>query len=72
MQVMLDKGLVSRGGSVCRSHVYEALLPKEQTQKAVAGDLLRREVFRWLGENLLTGRSPRSRRQRTNWIKFGA
>ena len=41
MQLMLDKGLVTRSERF-RSHVYEARAPKEQTQKQIAGDLLRR------------------------------
>ncbi len=53
MQVMLDKGLVSRSERF-RSHVYEALLPKEQTQKAVAGDLLRR-AFGGSAKSMLLG-----------------
>src|SRR5271163_433743 len=53
MQVMLDKGLVSRSERF-RSHVYEAVLPKEQTQKAVAGDLLRR-AFGGSAKSLVLG-----------------
>jgi len=41
MQLMLEKGLVTRSERF-RSHVYEARAPKEQTQKQIAGDLLRR------------------------------
>jgi BlaI family transcriptional regulator, penicillinase repressor len=40
MQIMLVKGLVTR--SEChRSHVYEPRFPKEQTQRELAGNLLR-------------------------------
>ena len=53
MQVMLDKGLVSRSERF-RSHVYEAVQPKEQTQKAVAGDLLRR-AFGGSAKSLVLG-----------------
>src|SRR5579864_8871039 len=38
MQVMFDKGLLTRSERF-RSHVYEAGLPKEQTQKQILGDL---------------------------------
>ena len=41
MQLMTEKGLllrVERFGS----HVYEAAVPKEQTQRQIAGDLLKR------------------------------
>jgi len=41
MQVMAEKGLVRRSERF-RSHVYQAALPKEQTQKQIAGDLLER------------------------------
>ena len=41
MQVMLEKGLLIRSVRF-RSHVYEAGVPKEQTQQQVAGDLLKR------------------------------
>src|SRR5580692_2560904 len=41
MQVMADKGLVSRSERF-RSHIYEAAVPKEQTQTEIAGDLLKR------------------------------
>lgn len=41
MQVMTEKGLVVRNERY-RSHVYEAGIPPEQTQQALAGDLLRR------------------------------
>lgn len=41
MQVMLEKGLLRRSERY-QSHVYEASVPKEQTQQQVAGDLLKR------------------------------
>jgi len=41
MQLMTEKGLVVRSERF-RSHVYEAGVPKEQTQKQIAGDLLKR------------------------------
>jgi BlaI family transcriptional regulator, penicillinase repressor len=41
MQLMTEKGLIIRGERF-GSHVYEASVPKEQTQKQIAGDLLKR------------------------------
>ena len=41
MQVMAEKGLVTRSERF-RSHVYEAGVPREDTQQQLAGDLLRR------------------------------
>jgi predicted transcriptional regulator len=41
MQLMMEKGLLKRSERF-RSHVYEASIPKEQTQQQVAGDLLKR------------------------------
>ncbi|HEY1760532.1 MAG TPA: BlaI/MecI/CopY family transcriptional regulator [Bryobacteraceae bacterium] len=41
MQVMTEKGLLVRSERY-RSHVYEAGIPKEETQQQLAGDLLRR------------------------------
>ena len=41
MQLMTGKGLLVRSERF-RSHVYEAGVPKEQTQKQIAGDLLKR------------------------------
>src|ERR1700684_3237694 len=41
MQLMTEKGLLIRSERF-RSHVYEAGVPKEQTQKQIAADLLRR------------------------------
>ena len=41
MQLMTEKGLLARGERF-GSHVYEAAVPKEQTQRQIAGDLLKR------------------------------
>ena len=41
MQLMTEKGLLIRGERF-GSHVYEAGVPKEQTQRQIAGDLLKR------------------------------
>jgi predicted transcriptional regulator len=41
MQLMTEKGLLIRGEHF-GSHIYEASVPKEQTQRQIAGDLLRR------------------------------
>jgi predicted transcriptional regulator len=41
MQLMTDKGLLTRSERF-GSHVYEASAPKEQTQRQIAGDLLKR------------------------------
>lgn len=41
MQVMTEKRLIIRGERF-GSHVYEASVPKEQTQQQIAGDLLKR------------------------------
>jgi len=41
MQVMTEKNLLIRGERF-GSHVYEASIPKEQTQQQIAGDLLKR------------------------------
>ena len=53
MQLMTDKGLVIRSERF-RSHVYEAGVPKEQTQKQIAGDLLAR-AFEGSAKSLLLG-----------------
>jgi BlaI family penicillinase repressor len=43
MQIMADKTLVRRNEvQVQRAHVYEASLPKEQTQQQIVGDLVGR------------------------------
>src|SRR6185295_9060799 len=41
MQLMTEKGLLMRSERF-GSHVYEASVPKEQTQQQIAGDLLKR------------------------------
>jgi BlaI family penicillinase repressor len=41
MQLMTEKGLIGRAERF-GSHVYEASVPKEQTQRQIAGDLLKR------------------------------
>lgn len=41
MQLMTEKGLLIRGERF-GSHVYEASVPKEHTQRQIAGDLLKR------------------------------
>ncbi len=41
MQLMLDKGLLTRSERF-RSHVYEPGAPREQTQQQIAADLLKR------------------------------
>lgn len=53
MQVMVEKGLLVRNERY-RSHVYEARLPKEQTQQQLAGNLLRR-AFNGSAKNLVLG-----------------
>jgi len=53
MQLMAAKGLVTRSERF-RSHVYEAAAPKEQTQKQIAGDLLKR-AFDGSARSLLLG-----------------
>jgi predicted transcriptional regulator len=41
MQIMADKGLVKRDEDQ-RAHLYEAMVPKESTQRQLVGDLLDR------------------------------
>jgi BlaI family transcriptional regulator, penicillinase repressor len=41
LQIMAEKGLVRRDEKQ-RAHIYEAALPRESTQKQLAGDLLQR------------------------------
>jgi BlaI family penicillinase repressor len=53
MQLMFEKGLVARNERY-RSHVYEARAPKEQTQRQLAGDLLKR-AFEGSAKSLLLG-----------------
>ena len=42
MQLMTEKGLLIRTERY-GSHVYEASVPKEQTQRQIAGDILKRD-----------------------------
>lgn len=53
MQVMIDKGLVTRSERF-RSHVYEAGIPKEQTQTQIVRDLLTR-AFEGSARGLVLG-----------------
>jgi BlaI family transcriptional regulator, penicillinase repressor len=53
MQLMFEKGLVVRNERY-RSHVYEARAPKEQTQRQIAGDLLKR-AFEGSAKSLVLG-----------------
>ena len=53
MQLMIEKGLLIRGERL-GSHVYEPALPKEETQKQIAGDLLQR-AFEGSARSLLLG-----------------
>ena len=53
MQLMTDKGLLVRNERF-RSHVYESGVPKDQMQKRIAGDLLKR-VFGGSAKGLIMG-----------------
>lgn len=53
MQLMTEKGLLTRAERF-GSHVYQAAVPREQTQKQIAGDLLRR-AFGGSARSLLMG-----------------
>jgi predicted transcriptional regulator len=53
MQLMTEKGLLTRSERF-GSHVYEATAPKEQTQRQIAGDLLKR-AFGGSARNLVMG-----------------
>lgn len=53
MQLMTEKGLLIRSERF-GSHIYEPALPKEQTQKQIAGDLLQR-AFEGSAKSLLLG-----------------
>jgi BlaI family transcriptional regulator, penicillinase repressor len=53
LQLMFDKGLVVRNERY-RSHVYDARAPKEQTQRQIAGDLLKR-AFDGSAKSLVLG-----------------
>ena len=53
MQIMAEKGLLTRSERY-RSHVYEVRLPKEQTQRQLAKNLLHR-AFDGSAKNLVLG-----------------
>ena len=53
MQLMFEKGLVVRNERY-RSHLYEARVPKAQTQRQIAGDLLQR-AFDGSAKSLVLG-----------------
>jgi BlaI family penicillinase repressor len=53
MQLMFEKGLVVRNERY-RSHLYEPRAPKEQTQRQIAGDLLKR-AFEGSAKSLVLG-----------------
>src|SRR5579863_6718514 len=53
MQLMTEKGLLLRSERF-RSHVYEAGVPKEQTQKQITADLLQR-AFEGKAASLVMG-----------------
>ena len=53
MQLMMEKRLLIRSERF-RSHVYEPGIPKEQTQKQIAADLLKR-AFDGSAKNLVMG-----------------
>ncbi|MBZ5619620.1 MAG: BlaI/MecI/CopY family transcriptional regulator [Acidobacteriia bacterium] len=53
MQLMTEKGLLIRGERF-GSHVYEASVPKEQTQRQIAGDVLKR-AFGGSAKSLVMG-----------------
>ena len=64
MQLMTEKGLLIRGERF-GSHVYEASVPKEQTQQQIAGDLLKR-AFGGSARSLVMGAlaaQPASRKE---------
>jgi len=53
LQIMAEKGLVRRDENQ-RAHIYEAALPRESTQKQLAGDLLQR-AFNGSAARLMQG-----------------
>jgi BlaI family penicillinase repressor len=53
MQLMTEKGLLIRSERF-GSHVYRPALPKEQTQRQIAGDLLKR-AFEGSAKSLVLG-----------------
>jgi BlaI family penicillinase repressor len=64
MQLMTEKGLLVRSERF-GSHVYEASVPKEQTQREIAGDMLKR-AFGGSARSLVMGAlaaQPASRKE---------
>ena len=64
MQLMTEKRLITRGERF-GSHVYEASVPKEQTQRQIASDLLKR-AFGGSARSLVMGAltaQPTSRKE---------
>ena len=53
MQLMTEKGLLTRSERF-RSHVYQASVPKEETQQEIVGDLLKR-AFSGSARSLVLG-----------------
>jgi predicted transcriptional regulator len=53
MQLMTEKGLLTRSERF-RSHVYQASVPKEETQQEIVGDLLKR-AFSGSARSLMMG-----------------
>ena len=53
MQLMMEKGLLIRSERF-GAHVYQARVPKEQTQQQIAGDLLKR-VFGGSSRSMVIG-----------------
>jgi predicted transcriptional regulator len=53
MQLMTEKGLLTRSERF-RSHVYQASVPKEETQQEILGDLLKR-AFSGSARSLVLG-----------------
>jgi BlaI family transcriptional regulator, penicillinase repressor len=53
LQLMFEKGLVVRNERY-RSHLYEARAPKEETQRQIAGDLMKR-AFEGSAKSLVLG-----------------
>jgi len=53
MQLMTEKGLITRSERF-GSHVYEASVPMEQTQRQIAGDVLKR-AFGGSARSLMMG-----------------
>jgi BlaI family transcriptional regulator, penicillinase repressor len=64
IQLMTEKGLLTRSERF-GSHVYEATVPKEQTQRQIAGDVLKR-AFGGSARSLVMGAltaQPASRKE---------